>query len=218
MAVSSAGYAVYLKLNAFDRETNDLSLDTIPLRVNSVEVAVSRTVPAFPIPLSSLAKGESITVGADLGMASKTISLSGFITTTDLKRSHSKSGGNPVTRTFTAHEIAQMIASNVDSAGIAKYQNINELTIFIDSAVNSQYQQRGTTSPLHTVNIPLTFASRGNALEKDNERVPFPASSFPDSDSAESLKGFIETFNFTLDSETVEVAFSMSFRQANIFP
>ena len=46
----------------------------------------------------------------------------------------------------------------------------------------------------------------------------FPASSFPDSDSAESLKGFIETFNFTLDSETVEVGFTMSFRQANIFP
>ena len=218
MAVSSAGYAVYLKLNAFDRETNDLSLDTIPLRVNSVQVGVTRTVPAFPIPLSSLAKGESITVGADLGMAAKTIQLAGFITTTDLKRSHSKSGGTPVTRTFTAHEIAQMIASNVDSAGIAKYQNINELTVFIDSAVNSQYQQRGTTSPLHTVNIPLTFASRGNALEKDNERVPFPASSFPDDDSAESLKGFIESFNFTLDSETVEVAFNMSFRQANIFP
>ena len=113
MAVSSAGYAVYLKLNAFDRETNDLSLDTIPLRVNSVQVGVTRTVPAFPIPLSSLAKGESITVGADLGMAAKTIQLDGFITTTDLKRSHSKSGGTPVTRTFTAHEIAQMIQNHI---------------------------------------------------------------------------------------------------------
>ena len=111
-----------------------------------------------------------------------------------------------------------MIASNVDSAGIAHYQNINELTVFIDSAVNGQYQQRGTTNPLHTVSIPLNFASRGNPLEKDNERVPFPHTTFPEDDSEESIKGFIETFNFTLDSETVEVAFDLSFRQATIFP
>jgi len=214
----SGGYAVYLKLNKFDRDTNDLSIDTIPLRVNSVQVSVSRTVPAFPIPLSSLAKGESVTVGADLGMAAKTISISGFITETTLRRSHSKSSGSPVSRTFTAHEIAQMIASNVDSAGIAHYQNINELTVFIDSAVNGQYQQRGTTNPLHTVNIPLNFASRGNPLEKDNERVPFPHTTFPEDDSEESIKGFIETFNFTLDAETVEVSFDLSFRQATIFP
>ena len=32
----NGGYAVYLKLNKFDRDTNDLSIDTIPLRVNSV--------------------------------------------------------------------------------------------------------------------------------------------------------------------------------------
>ncbi len=212
------GYAVYLKLNVFDRETNDLTIDTIPLRVNSVQVNVSRTVPNFPIPLSSLGKGESITVGADLGMASKTITLSGFITETDLRRSHSKSGSTPVTRTFTAMEVAQMIASNVDSSGIAKYQNINELTIFIDSAVDSQYQQRGSTSPLHVIDIPLNFASRGNPLEKDNERVPFPHTTFPDDTKEEGIKGFVESFDFTLDSETVEVGFNMNFKQANIFP
>ena len=209
---------VYLKLNAFDRETNDLSLDTIPLDVTTVEVQIQRTVPAFPIPLSSLARGESITVGADLGMASKSITVSGFITETTLKRSHSKSNSNPVSRTFTAHEIAQMLASNVDSSGIAKYQNMNELTIFIDSAVSSQYQQRGSLDPLHTVQIPLNFASRGNPLEKDNERVPFPASDFPDDTTGESIKGFIESFNFTLDAESVDISFTLSFRQATVFP
>tara|TARA_R110002020_G_scaffold446055_1_gene658220 strand:+ start:762 stop:1421 length:660 start_codon:yes stop_codon:yes gene_type:complete len=212
------GYAVYLKLNVFDRNANDLTIDTIPLRVNTVQVNVARTVPNFAIPLSSLARGESITVGADLGMAAKTITISGFITDTNLRRSHSKSGSSPVTRVFTAMEIAQMIASNVDSAGIAKYQNINELTIFIDSAVDSQYGQRGTTSPLYYIDIPLNFASRGNPLEKDNENVPFPATDFPDSSSAEGIKGFIESFDFTLDSETVEVAFNLNFKQANIFP
>ena len=209
---------VYLKLNVFDRDTNDLSLDTIPLNVSTVEVQIQRTVPAFPIPLSSLAKGESITIGADLGMASKTITLAGFISSTILKRSHSKLGGNPVSRTFTAHEMAQMIASNVDSSGLAKYQNMNELTVFIDSAVSSQYAQRGGLEPLATTQIPLNFASRGDALEKDNERVPFPATDFPDDTTGEGIYGFIESFNFTLDAESVDISFNMSFRQASIFP
>tara|TARA_R110000744_G_scaffold379249_1_gene496840 strand:+ start:485 stop:1123 length:639 start_codon:yes stop_codon:yes gene_type:complete len=209
---------VYLKLNVFDRDTNDLSLDTIPLNVTTVNVQIARTVPSFAIPLSSLARGESITIGADLGMASKSITVAGFLNSTTLKRSHSKSGGTPVSRTFTAHEMAQMIASNVDSSGLAKYQNMNELTVFIDSAVSSQYAQRGATNPLATVQIPLNFAARGNALEKDNENVPFPATDFPDDTTGESIKGFIESFDFTLDAEAVDIAFNMSFKQANIFP
>jgi hypothetical protein len=71
---------------------------------------------------------------------------------------------------------------------------------------------------LYFIDIPLNFASRGNPLEKDNERVPFPHTTFPDNAKAEGIKGFIESFDFTLDSETVEVGFNMTFKQANIFP
>ena len=113
---------VYLKLNAFDNSTNDLSLDVIPLLVSTINVQIQRTVPAFPIPLSSIARGESITVGVDLGMASKSITLGGVIREMSLKRSHTKSNGNPIARDFSAHEVAQMIGANVDSSGLAKYQ------------------------------------------------------------------------------------------------
>lgn len=205
---------VYLKLNAFDNSTNDLSLDVIPLLVSTVNVQIQRTVPAFPIPLSSIARGESITVGVDLGMASKSITLGGVIRDMSLKRSHTKSSGSPIARDFTAHEVAQMIGANVDSSGLAKYQNINELTIFIDSKVSSTYTQRSST-----IKIPLNFASRGIALEKDNELVAFPFSEISDvNEGGEGIKGFIESFDYTLDAETVEVAFNMTFRQASIFP
>jgi len=209
----------YLKLGAFDNEVNDLTLDVIPLKLVSVGVAVQRTVPAMPIPLSSIALGESLTVGVDLGMATKTLTLAGFITATTLKRSHSKSGVTPVSRTFTPQEIAQMIAANVDSSGLAKYQTMNELTVFIDSAVNSIYGQRGTTSPLETIQIPFNFASRGLPLEKDNEGVVNPISSISDVDrGGDGLSGFIESFDFSFNADSVDIEFNMTFRQATIFP
>lgn len=205
---------VYLKLNAFDESSTDLSLDTIPLLVSTVGISIQRTVPAMPIPLSSIARGESITVGVDLGMAAKTITLGGVLRETTIKRSHSKNGDTPRAVIFTAQEIAQMIAANVDSSGLAKYQNFNELVVFINSNVSSTYTQRGST-----IQIPLNFASRGIALEKDNELVAFPFSTISDVDrGGEGIKGFIESFDFTLDGESIDIAFNMTFRQAIIFP
>ena len=204
----------YLKLGAFDNEVNDLTLDVIPLKLTSVGVNIQRTVPAMAIPLSSIALGESLTVGVDLGMASKTLALSGFITETALKRSHSKDGDTPRTVTFTPQEIAQMIAANVDSSGLAKYQTMNELTVFINSNVSSTYTQRGST-----IQIPFNFASRGVALEKDNEGVVNPVSSISDVDrGGDGLSGFIESFDFSFNAEAIDIEFNMTFRQAAIFP
>ena len=204
----------YLKLGAFDNEVNDLTLDVIPLKLVSVGVNVQRTVPSMAIPLSSIALGESLTVGIDLGMATKVLQLQGFITETTLKRSHSKSGGNPVSRTFTPQEIAQMIASNVDSSGLAKYQTMNELTVFIDSKVDSIYGQRAST-----IQIPFNFASRGLPLEKDNEGVINPISTISDVNrGGDGLSGFIESFDFSFNAESTDIEFNMTFKQATIFP
>ena len=68
----------YLKLQKHTG-TNSL-IDTIPLRVTSVGVSTDKAIPAFPIPLSGLATGESTTIALDLGMSNKRISLTGFIT------------------------------------------------------------------------------------------------------------------------------------------
>jgi hypothetical protein len=199
---------VYIKLNAFGKDSTDLNIDTIPLKVTSVTINVNRQVMDFTVPLSSLTTGESLTVGADFGSAEKGISLQGFITDVDLIKSHTSGGLN-----FTAQEVAQMIAASVDSSSLAKYQNFNELIILIPSNVDSDYNIR---SPLRTL-IPLTFSARGSANTKDNKRVPFP-NQFPDSQTSQGISGYIQSFGFTLESDTTDVGFTMEFKQANIFP
>lgn len=205
---------VYLKLNAFASESNDLTLDTIPLKVVNVNISVSRQVLDFVIPLSSIATGESLNVGADFGAAEKTISLEGYLVDANIKKSHTD---NSVF--FTAQEIAQMIAASVDSSSLAKYQNFNELVVLIPSNVDSNFADRNSSSGIGSRGdlIPFTFRARGAANTKDNTRVPAPFV-FPDAQTNEGIKGYISQFGFSLNAEATEVTFTMDFKQANIFP
>jgi len=209
--VADTTHNVFLKLNKHQGESNQI--DTIPLKVTSIGVDVSRTVPALPVPLSSIARGQSETIAVDLGMASKSISLQGVITSGRIRRSHTGTSPNYDAIDMTAQELAQLIASGVDSSGLAHYQNFNELVFLFESNIDENYVERGSVTK-----IPFTFASRGSPLEKDNERVILPAD-FPVDETSTGLTGFIEQFGFTLDAEQpLEVGFNMSFRVATIFP
>ena len=230
---------VYLKLQS--NTDNSDSVNIIPLKVNSVSISVSKTIPSFPVPLSGVATGESISAALDLGMAQKTVSVQGVI----LDEMISKTIDNEtVRRKFTAHEIAQMIASGVDSTGFAKNQAINELIVKIPSLVASDYNYIGTCSNSAYLNktdceanggtwtvtvddnstrengrnIPFTFASRGDNNELDNLGVPAKISSFPDKDTDTGLTGFIRSFSCDISGETYELSFSLEFETAIIVP
>ena len=69
-------------------------------------------------------------------MSNKRISLQGFITESEIRRTHTKTGGVADTLIFTPQEVAQLIASGVDSTGLAKYQAINELVVLMPSKVD----------------------------------------------------------------------------------
>ena len=215
--VSNPDHFVFLKTNAYD-SANGNQVDTIPLKVNTIGISVSRTVPALPIPLSSIARGESETIAIDLGMASKEIQINGVITSGTIRRSHTTTGTTPenqvpVAVNMTAIEMAQLVASGVDSSGLAKYQNFNELVILYESNIDDSYNERNSVA-----RIPFTFASRGDALRLDNQRVALP-SGFPTSQTSKGLSGFISSFSFNIDSESPEdVTFDMSFVVARIFP
>jgi hypothetical protein len=212
--VADTTHNVFLKLNVHGKETASNQVDTIPLKVTSIAVDVSRTVPAIPVPLSSIARGQSETIAVDLGMASKSITIQGVITSGRIRRSHTGTSPNFTAIDMTASELAQLIASGVDSSGLAHYQNFNELVFLIESNIDENYVERQNG----VERIPFTFASRGAALEKDNARVPLPAN-FPEDATSTGLTGFIEQFGFTLDAEEpLEVAFNMNFRVATIFP
>ena len=199
---------VYLKIAK--HSGSSASIDTIPLNVTNVSISVDKQIPAFPIPLSGLATGESQTAALDLGMSSKRISLQGFINETTIRRTHKETGGTADTLTFTPQEIAQLIASGVDSTGLAEYQAINELVILIPSKVDENYVQ------VTERDIPLSFRARGNPNELDNTGVS-NSLSFPTPTSG-GLKGFIQQFGCELSAESVDISFNLEFVVAFILP
>jgi len=207
---------VYLKTQAFNG--SNLSINTIPLKVTSVAISVTKTIPAFPVPLSGVAAGESITAALDLGMASKSVSLSGFINDTEITKTI---GGANTTLTFTAHEVAQMIAAGVDSTGFAKNQAFSELVVLMPSFVSSSYSARAginTNDRSTGTLIPLTFGSRGGSNSKDNKGVPSPFSVFPDSSTDTGLTGFVRSFSTNFEAESHDLSFSLEFEVASVVP
>ena len=217
-------YYVYLKLKSFPDEDADVSLNTIPLRATNVSINVDKTIPSFPIPLSGLASGESVTAALDLGMSNKRISISGFIVDTELRRKHDKASETVLTRKFTGHEIAQMIASSVDSTGVAVNQAVDELVILIPSYVDSEYETRSGLSadPSDTPEgsvplIPFNFKSRGARNTKDNLYVPL-SGTFPDLPTDTGMRGFISSFSHTLAADTIEIDFTLDFVVAAALP
>ena len=231
---------VYLKTGKYDG--TDLTIITIPFNVTSVGVSVANAIPAFPVPFSGVVTGESVTAALDLGMCTKTIDLQGFISETTIRKTRTGvSGGDETTTalTFTAHEIAQIIASGVDSTGLQDNQSFKELVILMPSNVADDYNYRGTcstsgyynktaceaasgtwttTAPSASQLIPLSFGSRGDTSFGDNEGVLFKSSTFPDRDSDVGLSGFISSFSYNMEAEAIDLSFSMQFEVATIGP
>lgn len=205
-------FYVYLKLVKYS-DGSDIAVDTIPLRATSVGVSVSKNIPSLDVPFSGLATGESVTYALDIGNANKQLNISGFILNQDLKRSHTKDGSdNPEALEFHAMEIAQMIAAGVDASGAQSYQAFDELVVLTESLVDENYNARSASTL-----IPLTFRARGDGGELDN-RGAFGAFGFPTSETSTGIRGYIESFNYTLEAETVEVSFDMTFKVASVLP
>ena len=200
--MNATEHYVFLKLQAFD-PADGLYVNTIPLKVESVDFTTDKTIPSFPIPIGAIT-GESTTIALDLGMSNKSVSLKGVITNQTIIKKFSGLPNKEVT--FTAHEIAQMIASGVDSTGLAQHQAFNELVILMPSTVDKDYVQVAQRL------IPFTWRSRGDSNRLDNSRVPMPFD-FPD-----ATTGFIRSFGFSFNSEEVFVSFSMDFQVATIIP
>jgi len=202
-------YYVYLKTGAYS-EGDGSTTNTIPLRAVSVNITTQKNIPSFPIPLSGAVTGESLTAALDLGMATKNISINGFIVDGTITR-------HGTAFEMTAQEIAQLIHSSVDSTALADHQAITELVILIPSKVDETYTQHATT-----VDIPWSFRARGDSGFLDNTDVPvalnFPTRVDAAAGNHAGLKGFVRSFGTPLEADTVEINFSMEFEVATIIP
>ena len=145
---------VYLKLGSYD--SDNLGINTVALKAESISVSTTKTVPSFDVPLSGMFSGESRTVALNLGMASKTVSVTGIIVDQTIKKfddtgpefydasentptasraagTFAESDMNPqlvddvLTIDMTKEEVAQLIHSNTDGTTFQDMQNMNEL-------------------------------------------------------------------------------------------
>jgi len=239
-AVDGVPHYVFVKFGGLAPvSTSGFQVNSVALKVTQVSISTSKAVPSFPVPLSGLITGESLTVAANLGMSTKRISLNGFITDQSITRkfkdtelsafqlnsspadiasmspSFLTSGGEPAEASisFTAHEVAQLLHSAVDATTLQSAQNMNELVILMNSKVNSRYQYRNSSQT--SEQIPFTFAARGGTDSLDNDNVAIPLD-FPDAITDQGLKGFIQSFSTTFEEQTVEVGFSMEFEVAQV--
>jgi hypothetical protein len=210
-----ADHYVFLRIGAGSQGGNELTDNIIPLKATSVSISTSKTIPSLDIPFSGLLTGESVTAALDLGMSSKSISVSGFLLEDTITKKFDGES-DAITRKFTAIELAQLIHSSVDSTGLQSYQAINELIFLYDSKVDENYVQRDSPQL-----IPFNYAARGQGGFTDgtfdNQGVAYPAN-FPTSSTSDGMKGFIRSFNTTIDSTTIDIAFDLQFEVAQVFP
>lgn len=246
----------------------------IALKADNITISTSKVVPSLPIPFSGMISGESTNVGVDLGMCTKTISLSGIITEQTIEKAYplnsidiagaktaldrksttdtnpdtggpysvtSYTGTSPneltqennfdiVTVDMTAHEVAQLIHSYVDSSMIQRQQNLNELIILIPSYVSKYWLYHDDTIATDATRdvdsatmIPFSFSVRDfgkDGAKLDNFGVAEGSTVFPDAFSsngdAAGLTGFIRSFSTPFVGGQPFVEFNLDFEVAFI--
>ena len=206
----------------------------IGLKIESYSVATSRTLPSFPIPSIGVITGESETIGIDLGMATKNISMNGTLVAQRIIKSFDNvEEGEPseVSVVMTASEVAQLIHSYVDSSAFQKQKRLNELVILMPSRVNHKYEYHdglaeatddSTLTPEEYLPmIPFSFRSR-NQDNKGTIYNVIPDHSFAEFKPIHSesniagLGGFVRSFNTTHTAGQPEITFTMDFEIARI--
>jgi len=148
------------------------STNRIALKCDNVSISTSKNIMSFPTPAVGIATGESVSLGLDLGMSTKSIALSGIITEqnitkqfsandlpesevdpTDSNNIYTDSDGKRCTVLMTAQEVAQLIHSYVDSSFMQPNQNLNKLNILIPSRVGPNWTYHDETDSGESITI-----------------------------------------------------------------
>lgn len=205
-------YKVFLEL-ARRNDVGTGTVNRIALNALSVSISTQKTIPNVPVPFAGAVSGESVSLAFDMGLANKTISVSGIL----LEQSISKNNatGDDVTVTFTPFELAQLIHAYVDSSSFQDDQNINKLIILIPSKVDNNFVAR------NQVDIPFTFKNRvyDNSFTAftDNPVEAFEADNSINDASFEGITGFVRSFSTTFAGEQPNsVEFQLEFEEATV--
>ena len=157
----------------------------IALKCDNISISTSKNIFAFPTPAIGIATGESVSLGLDLGMSTKSVSLSGIITEQTIRKQFNAGDfeldvkdpldstvqvtdnidGSHVTVKMTAQEVAQLIHSYVDSSFMQSQQNLNRLIILIPSRVGPKFLYHDEDAGENTItNVGGSLASENCPL------------------------------------------------------
>ena len=207
-------YKVYLELQRRNDVGTQAKVNRIALNALSIAITTSKTIPNVPVPLAGAVTGESVSLAFDMGLANKTISISGILLEQEIKKSKTTED-DVVTATFTPFELAQLIHAYVDSSSFQDDQNINKLIILIPSKVDNNFVGR------NAVDIPFTFKNR----VYDNSFTAFtdsPVEAFEGDNSIgsrtfEGITGFVRSFSTTFSGDQPNsVEFQLEFEEAKV--
>ena len=207
-------------------------VNRIPLYVTDITLSISKMTPNLPIPFSGAVRGESTNVAFDMGLASKTISMSGLLLEQTISKSKT-SASDKDNRKFTSFELAQLIHSYVDASFMQAQQNLNKLIILIPSRVGPKFLYHDFDESGQTVTptvgaslavedcplIPFNYAVRGSGGFDLDARLSAPISKFPkpidySKNVTKGLHGFIRSFDTTFTGGSPFIEFNMSFEIA----
>ena len=222
------------KIATEDSKPDAFEMNRIGLKISSFSVSTSRMLPSYPIPSIGVITGESETIGLDLGMATKNISLSGTIVGQRIiKRFSDVETGEPteVSVMLTPNEVAQLIHSYVDSSSLQSQQKMNEVVILIPSRVNHKWEYHdGLTEAVDDTTltpeeylpmIPFSWKTR-NQDNKGTIYGSLPNHKFKEFSPIHSesniagLNGFVRSFNTTHTAGLPEITYTMDFEVARI--
>jgi len=217
-------YRVFLELQRRN-EFGSGQENRISLLASDLTVATNKTVMNLGVPFSGAVRGESLNLAMDIGMAQKTVSVTGILVDQTITKKKTEDGESKARR-FTSFELAQLIHSYVDASTFQDDQNINKIVILIPSRVNHDFEYHENTNENTDLNdcklIPWSWKNR----EYDNDftaavsggKAYFTPYSSSDIDSASlGITGFIRSFSTTVSGqEFPSVQFQLEFEEAKV--
>ena len=209
-------HTVFLQFSEGNDTGNGAQSNRIMLKAENIGIDTSRNVPQIPIPFSGTITGESTALSIDMGIASKRINISGIITDQYIRKDID---GSTITVHLTAHEVAQLMHSAVDSSAFQKNQNFSRLFILYPSRVGDDYGYRaGLTSTTPQDECPLVpFDYKSRALDASPAQIGTFAGPTDGQDDYRGITGVVENLGTQITPGQPFVSFNLSFTQSFVF-
>ena len=200
----------------------------IALHVESVTISTNKSVPNVPIPLAGAISGESLNLAFDMGLASKTVNITGRLTEQNIVKQSEQGSDNERDVVMTSFELMQLIHSYADSSSLQNDQNISKILFFYPSRVDNNFDYRTNVTedtPIEDLPIlPFTFKNRaydnsfafGTGNTTDSPSKIFDAATSI-SGNYTGVTGFMRSFTTNIvASEFPSIGFTLNFEQATV--